>query len=193
MIAAERLGRSLLVATTTFVAVALGASTAFAADPQADQGASAPAPGTAPDPRPAHYEFGFVSVGAYQTWAIAGDWLYFGAGGGLGPPLFRYSKIGDRDPDWDTSLQVAYANAFLRVQPVPYVDIDLGPKIAITSELYQGPDPPQSAFAYGGVLDLRVGTKTIKVGPRFEYERVAYFNYYENAWRITPLMLRVYH
>lgn len=142
---------------------------------------------------PAHYEFGFVTVGAYQTWAVAGRWLYLGAGGGLGPTLYRYSKLGSRDAGWDTSIEVAYANAFVRVQPIKYVDIDLGPKIAIGSELDQGKDPPQSTFSIGGVLDLRVGTENIKVGPRFEYDRVAYYDYYENAWRLTPLLVRVYH
>lgn len=211
-IATDWLGRSLLVSTTVLVGSALwvdnaaaegispGGGTAGApmlsvsteGAPQADRG-SAKSDADEGDPRPANYEFAFVSVAAYQTWAIAGRWLYLGAGGGLGPPLYRYSKVGSRDPGWDTSLEVAYANAFVRITPVPYVDVDLGPKIAITSELDQGRDPPQSAFSYGGVFDLRVGSPTIKVGPRFEYERVAYYNYYENAWRFTPLMVRVYH
>lgn len=160
--------------------------------PRADQGGS-PTAAEQSDPRPANYEFAFVSVAAYQTWAIAGRWLYLGAGGGVGPPLYRFSKVGSRDPAWDTSVQVLSANAFVRLSPIPYLDLDVGPKIAITSETYQAPDPPQSGFAYGGIADLRVGSKTIKVGPRFEFERVAYYNYYENAWRITPLMLRVYH
>ena len=176
-----------------WAAVAFSGGVARAEDPGADRGVSGAPAADQTDPRPAHYEFAFVSVAAYQTWAIAGRWLYLGAGGGLGPPLYRYSKVGSRDPGWDTSLEVIYGNAFVRLQPIPNLDIDVGPKIAITSELDQGKDPPQSAFAYGGVFDLRVGTETIKVGPRFEFERVAYYNYYENAWRITPLMLRVYH
>ncbi len=198
----------------------LGAAALSAASAQAEGssgpglslavGASASSDGSAPsptadtpsqtevpeDPRvrdPANYEFAFVSVGAYQTWSLAGHFLYFGAGGGLGPPLYRYSKLGDNKAGWDPSLDIVYGNVFLRVKPIPYIDLDLGPKIAITSALDKVKDPPQSGFSYGGYVDLRVGSKNIKVGPRIEYDRIAYYNYYENGWRITPLMLRVVH
>jgi hypothetical protein len=142
---------------------------------------------------PANYEFAFVSVGAYQSWSIVDRKLFFGMGGGLGPPLYRYSKLGSKDAGWDPILEIAYANLFLRWAPVRYVDIDVGPKIALGSALFDVTDAPQSAFSYGGYVDLRVGTPTIKVGPRFEYDRIAYSNYYESGWRLTPLMLRVVH
>jgi hypothetical protein len=142
---------------------------------------------------PANYEFAFVSVAAYQAWGLAGRTLFFGAGGGLGPPLYRYSSLGGREPGWDPSLEVVYGNLFLRVSPVPYVDIDVGPKIAILSTLYDANDPPQSGFSYVGYADLRVGSRDIKFGPRFEYGRVAYHDYHEAGWRLTPLMVRVVH
>jgi hypothetical protein len=119
--------------------------------------------------------------------------LYLGAGGGLGPTLFRYAKLGKNDAGWDPTLEIAFANAFIRFKPVPYVDLDVGPRISLGSALYDQPDPPQPAFAYGGYVDLRVGSPTVMFGPRFEYDRVAYSNFYQNAWRITPLMVRVYH
>jgi len=142
--------------------------------------------------KPKNYEFGFVTIGAYQTWAVAGKWLYLGVGGGVGPPLYRFSKVGSRDATWDTSVEVLYGNAFARIR-TSFLEVDLGPKIAITSELDQAKNPPQGGFSYGGVFDLRFGTEKIKIGPRFAFERVANYDYYENAWRITPLMLRVYH
>lgn len=141
----------------------------------------------------ATYEFAFVSVAAYQAWAIAGQWLYFGAGGGLGPPLYRYSKLGDNDPGWDPTLEVCYGNLFLRVAAGDYVDVDVGPKIAIVSALFDVKDAPQSGFSYGAYADLRVGSKDIKLGPRFEYDRIAYYDHYDKGWRLTPLMLRVVH
>jgi hypothetical protein len=145
------------------------------------------------DPNPAHYEFAFVSMGAYQTWALAGRWLYVGAGGGIGPPLYRYSKLGDKAAGWDTTLDIVYGNAFLRIQPIPNIDLDFGPKIAIISALYDVTAAPQAGFSYGGYVDLRVGSRTIKLGPRFEYDRIAYFDTYDKGWRLTPLMLRVVH
>jgi hypothetical protein len=176
-------------------------ATVAAPSPTADAPPKAnPESGLPLDKNPAHYEFAFVSVGAYQTWAIAGNVLYFGAGGGLGPPLFRYSKLGKNDAGWDPALEIAYGNAFLRVAPAKFLDIDIGPKISLGSRLYDGNrhtsdqvDAPTTAFSYGGYVDLRVGSERIKVGPRFEYDRIAYANYYENGWRITPLMLRVVH
>ena len=69
----------------------------------------------------------------------------------------------------------------------------MGPKIALGSALYNVKDAPQTAFSYGGYVDLRVGSERIKVGPRFEFDRIAYSDYYENGWRVTPLMLRVVH
>jgi hypothetical protein len=184
-------------------------ATMAAPSPAADAPpAASPTTSLPVDKNPANYEFAFVSVGAYQTWAIAGNVLYFGAGGGLGPPLYRYSKLGKNpfvpgqsaDAGWDPSLEIAYGNVFLRVAPAKFLDIDIGPKISLGSRLYDGNkhtsdqvDAPTTAFSYGAYVDLRVGTERIKVGPRFEYDRIAYANYYENGWRITPLMLRVVH
>lgn len=164
--------------------------------------AAAPAPegDTPPDApvdwrtkNPANYEFAFVSVAAYQTWGIAGSVLFFGMGGGLGPPLYRISKIGHNSIGWDPDLEIAYANAFLRLSPVKYVDVDVGPKIGLGSALFNVPDAPQSSFSYGGYVDLRFGSPTIKVGPRFEYDRVAHSSFSESGWRFTPIMLRVVH
>jgi hypothetical protein len=169
-------------------------ASAPAESPASDQGGSA-APKTSDNTfkNPANYEFAFVSVGAYQTWNLAGRVLYFGAGGGLGPPLYRISKIGDNDLGWYPNLDIVYGNVFLRVAPVEYVDIDIGPKIAIGATLFDVPDAPESAFSYGGYADLRVGSRTVKLGPRFEYMRIAHSNFYEKGWILTPLMLRVVH
>jgi hypothetical protein len=161
--------------------------------PTADEGPEPIAIQRPRDKNPAHYEFGFVSVGAYQTWAIAGDVLFFGAGGGLGPNIYRYSKLGENKAGWDVSVEIAYANAFIRLEPIPNLDIDVGPRMGLGGALYNVRDAPQSAFSYGGYVDLRVGSERIKVGPRFEYDRIAYSDYYENGWKLTPLMLRVVH
>jgi hypothetical protein len=142
---------------------------------------------------PATYEFAFVSVGAAKAWAIAGNTLFFGAGGTLGPPLYRYSKLGDNQAGWDPGIDILSGVLFVRVSPSPYLDIDVGPKLAIGSALYNVTDAPQSAFSVAGYADLRVGSRTVKVGPRFEVDRIAYSNYYESGWRLTPLMLRVVH
>src|SRR5947207_701202 len=87
-----------------------GGSASGAASASAPPERDAPAAKEEPvDPRvknPANYEFAFVSVGAYQTWSIAGSVLYFGAGGGLGPPLYRYSKLGGRKAGWDAALDI---------------------------------------------------------------------------------------
>ena len=176
--------------------ISLGGGSASAsaegAPPEGDK--AAPEPPVDPRVRnPPNYEFAFVSVAAYQTWALAGDVLYFGAGGGLGPPLYRISKIGSNALGWDPDLEIAYANVFLRVRATRYVDLDVGPKIALGSALFNVPDAPQSTFSYGGYVDLRIGSPTIKLGPRFEYDRIAHSTFSENGWRLTPLLLRVYH
>jgi hypothetical protein len=171
-----------------------GEASASAAEPAADTGApEAPEDEDTRPKNPANYEFGFVTVSAYQNWSLAGRWLYFGAGGGLGPPLYRYSKLGNNEAGWDPSLEIAHANAYLRISPARFVDIDVGPQIALGSALFNVKDPPMSAFAVGGYVDLRVGSEKIKVGPRFEYDDLAYATYHEHGWRITPLMVRVMH
>jgi hypothetical protein len=143
---------------------------------------------------PAQYEFAFVSVGASQSWSLIGTVLFFGLGGGIGPPLYRIGKLNTQSGiSWDHDLEIAYANAFLRVAPVPYVDIAFGPKIALGSALFGVPDAPQSSFSYGGYVDLRVGSPNIKVGPRFEYDRIAHSDFYEHGWRLEPLMVSVVH
>jgi len=174
------------------VSATLEPSAGEAAPPQADKAGTAPEEEQG-DARPAHYEFSFVSVGAYQAFAIAGRWLYVGAGGGIGPSLFRYSKLGDNKAGVDPDLEIAFANAFIRVSPSEYLDIDVGPKIALGTALFNVKDPPQSAFSTGGYVDLRVGSRTVKVGPRFEYDHISYSSYGENGWRLTPLMLRIVH
>lgn len=180
------------------VSVSLGGSASAPAPgpsaPAADQGtSSAPAPHPIGERNPANYEFAFVSVGANQAWNIAGHFLYFGMGGGVGPPLYRYGKMGDNSAGWNPNLDIVYGNMFLRVAPVPYVDVDFGPKISIGATLFDVKGAPQSAFSYGGYADLRVGSRTIKLGPRFEYMKVAHSDFYESGWILTPLMLRVVH
>jgi hypothetical protein len=156
---------------------------------------------------PSTYEFAFVSVGITQAWSIAGRALFLGAGGGIGPALYRISQMkcsdaqrtsgcddtNTRDVTLDRSLEIAYGNAFVRVSPIPYLDLDVGPKLAIATTLYDVPEPPRPAFVYGGYADLRVGSRTIKFGPRFEYSRTAYADFYQNGWKLTALMVRVVH
>jgi hypothetical protein len=171
-----------------------GASVSADVDVKAD--ASVPSEPETPDHRPknpANYEFGFVSVSAYQAFAIAGRWLYFGIGGGVGPPLYRYGKLGDNDAGWDPNLEIVHGNMFLRIAPSRYLDIDIGPRLALGASLYNSKDPPNSSFSAGAYADLRVGTETVKFGPRFEYANLAYADYSEKGWRITPLMVRVMH
>jgi hypothetical protein len=171
-----------------------GGSVSAGADVKADT--SAPSEPVRPDPRPknpANYEFGFVNVAAYQAFAIAGRWLYFGLGGGVGPPLYRYGKLGDNDAGWDPNIEIVQASMFLRIAPAPFLDIDIGPRIALGAATYNVKDPPNSSFSAGGYVDLRVGTQNLKFGPRFEYANLAYANTSEQGWRITPLMVRVMH
>jgi hypothetical protein len=187
------------------VGVSLGGSASAegptASNPAADQGStSTSAARDAGDKNPANYEFAFISVGANQAWNLAGDWLFFGAGGGVGPPLYRYSKMKektasgveiDHDAGWNANLDIVYGNLFLRIAPVRYVDIDFGPKIAIGATLFEVQGAPESAFSYGGYADLRVGSPKVKFGPRFEYMKIAHSNFYETGWILTPLMVRV--
>jgi len=180
------------------VGVSLGGSAsasapAAEANPASDEGTSSSSKKDETDPRPANYEFGFVTVGANQAWNIAGRILFFGAGGGLGAPLYRYGQMKGHDAGWNPNLDIIYGNLFLRFAPIPYVDLDFGPKIAIGATLFDTQDPPQSAFSYGGYADLRIGSRTVKLGPRFEYVRVAHSNFYDTGWILTPLMARVVH
>jgi hypothetical protein len=159
--------------------------------PEADTQANAPI-----DPRvknPANYEFTFVSVAAYQTWGIVRDVLYFGAGGGLGPSLYRFGKTNKNDFGLDPDLEIAFANAFLRVKMTKYVDLDLGPRMGIGAALFNVPNAPQSSFTYGGYGDLAFGSPNIKAGMRFEFNRIAHSDYFESGWRVTPLFIRVVH
>ncbi len=189
------------VLAIAFAAPGLVSRPALAEEPPAPATAPAPAADSATagpttdlvDKKPSNYEFAFVSVAAYQNWTLVDRVLFFGAGGGLGPPLYRYSKLGSNKAGWDPDLDIAYANVYLRVAASRFVDIDVGPKIAIGSALYNVKDPPQSAFSFGGYVDLRVGSPTIKFGPRFEFDHVAYSDYSETGWRITPLLLRIVH
>lgn len=178
------------------VSVSLGGSAsapapAAEANPAADSGSSAEPDDR--DPKPSNYEFGFVTVGANQAWNIAGRILFFGMGGGVGAPLYRYSKMKDHDAGWNQNLDIVYGNIFLRFAPVEYVDLDFGPKLALGATLWDVPDPPESAFTYGGYVDLRVGSRKVKLGPRFEYVKIAHSNFYDTGWIFTPLMARVVH
>lgn len=159
--------------------------------PQADQAPVAASPPAPLGKNPSHFEFAVVSVGMYQTWSLAGRVLSFGAGGGVGPALYRYGKIGPGKADFDNSLEILYANAFLRVSPARFMDVDVGPRIGLGSALYGVNDAPQTGFSVGGYADLRFGSERIKVGPRIEYLRVTYSEEAMVGWRITPLMLRV--
>jgi hypothetical protein len=98
-----------------------------------------------------------------------------------------------RDVGIDPSWEIAHGNLFVRLSPIPYLDLDVGPKVAIGTTLYDIPEAPRPSFIYGGYADLRVGSRTIKFGPRFEYSRTAYADFYQNGWKLTALMVRVVH
>ena len=171
-------------------ASASGSAKGSGETPQADEAPEAPV-----DPRvknPANYEFSFVSVAAYQTWSL-GSVFYFGAGGGLGPSLYRFGKVGKNEFGLDPDLEIAFANAFLRIKPIEYIDWDLGPRMGIGASLFNVPNAPQSSFTYGGYTDLFFGSAKVKLGMRFEYNRYAHSDYFENGWRVTPLLVRVVH
>jgi hypothetical protein len=182
--------------TQPAVSVSLGGSAsapAAEASPAADSGSSSSSASDKTDPNPSNYEFGFVTVGANQAWNLVGRVLFFGMGGGVGAPLYRYGKMKGHDAGWNANLDIVYGNMFLRIAPVEYVDLDIGPKIALGATLFDVPDPPESAFTYGGYADLRVGSRTIKFGPRFEFVKIAHSNFYDTGWILTPLMARVVH
>ncbi len=194
-LATRRCWRSL--ASLLAVLVVLGTARSAMAEPEDEPDLKFDMPST--------YEFAFVSVGITQAWSIAGRTLFLGAGGGIGPALFRISQLkcsdavgpcddsSTRDVGIDPSLEIAYGNGFVRLSPIPYVDLDVGPKVAIGTTLYNVPEPPRPSFIYGGYADLRIGSRTIKLGPRFEYSRTAYADFYQNGWKLTALMLRVVH
>jgi hypothetical protein len=176
--------------------VSTDGASASGSETAAPAAADKPAEEPPMDPRvknPANYEFAFVSVAAYQTWSLVNNVLYFGAGGGLGPALYRFGKTGKSDFGLDPDLEIAFANAFLRVKITKFVDFDFGPRMGIVAALFNVPNAPQSSFTYGGYADLFLGSPTVKLGPRFEYNRIAHSDYFENGWRITPIMLRVVH
>ncbi|HVU04386.1 MAG TPA: hypothetical protein VHE30_21660 [Polyangiaceae bacterium] len=178
--------------------------------PQADAPAAAISAPAEYDRNPANYEFGFVTAAAYQAWNLSGKSIYFGLGGGLGPPLYRYTHLSTtKEFAWDPTLEIAYANAFIRFT-AGFVDLDIGPKIGLGTVLYNPKsysitdpprdptkpsldDAPMSFFQYGAYADLRFGSRGLKVGPRIEIDRVALAGFYDTAIRITPLMLRWMH
>jgi hypothetical protein len=146
------------------------------------------------DPNPTNYDFAFLSIGLHQNWGLSrwkGGGVYFGAGGGLGGPLWRITKMEDRDIDVDNTLEVVFGDAYLRLAPFHYMDLDVGGKIAIGSTSFGISDAPRSGFVRAAYADLRVGTKTIKFGPRLEFNSIVYSEITENGWKITPLMVRV--
>ena len=188
---AEETGAASGSLTVSTEGASASGSSSAESKPEADTKADEPI-----DPRvknPANYEFTFVSVAAYQTWGIVRDVLYFGAGGGLGPSLYRFGKTGKNDFGLDPNLEIAFANAFLRVKMTKFVDLDLGPRMGIGAALFNVPNAPQSSFMYGGYADLAFGSPKIKAGMRFEYNRIAHSDYFENGWRVTPLFVRVVH
>ena len=75
------------------------------------------------------------------------------------------------------------------LRSIPTIPLWMG----LGAALFNVPNAPQSSFTYGGYADLRFGSATIKIGPRFEYNRIAHSDYFENGWRITPLIVRVVH
>lgn len=177
------------------------------------------------NPDPPNLDIAFVSIGLYQNWAITtwkGGGFYFGAGGGVGPPLYRYSKLksdedlcvalpegettGDcerpsgtpgqkvenqKDASIDATIELVYGQVYLRVTPFPYLDLDVGGKLSLGGTTHDIRDAPAAAFTKGGYVDLRVGSKKIKFGPRFEYVHMTYFDFNETGWKLTPIMMRV--
>jgi hypothetical protein len=188
-----------------------GASASASLDPEADPAASpaGPASPTPPpsrdtrtfweiigedNPNPATYEISFVSIALNKSWGIAnwrGGGFYFGAGGGIGTSLYRISKMEDRDVSVDPMLEAVFGNLFFRISPVEFVDVDLGGRLALGSSLFEVEDAPRSGFVRGGYADLRIGSKKVKLGPRFEYDSIVYAGFNEAGWKLTPLMLRV--
>lgn len=170
------------------------ASTAFADDPVRDDSRNFYDVIGEDDPRPANLEFSFLSVGATQNWPLtrwSGGGIYFGAGGAVGAPLYRISKMGDGDVGVDPTIEILSGNIYFRIAPFRYLDIDLGGRIALGASAFDVSDPPRAGFIESGYADLRVGTKKIKFGPRFEYDRIQYDRFAETGWKITPLMLRL--
>lgn len=146
------------------------------------------------DPHPANFEFSFLSVAANQNIGLAhwgGGGIYFGAGGGIGTTLYKISKIEDRDVGIDPTIEALFANLYFRIAPFRYLDLDFGGRIAVGSTGYDVPDSPRGAFVRAGYADLRIGSKKIKVGPRFEYVSTVYADFNEVGWKLSPLMLRV--
>jgi hypothetical protein len=148
------------------------------------------------DPRPTTYEIGFVSMGMNQAWRFVqwrGGGIYVGGGGGVGSNLYRISQMDDNPVGIDSMLEVIYGNAFLRVTPFEYADIDVGGRLALGAAFYDVTDAPRSGFVRGAYVDLRVGSRKIKFGPRFEYDSIAHSDYVAVGWKLTPLMLRVHN
>jgi len=189
--AEEAAAASGTLSLSTEGASASGSAKGTEGTPAADAAPEAPM-----DPRvknPANYEFSFVSVAAYQTWSLSTGVLYFGAGGGLGPSLYRFGKVGKNEFGLDPDLEIAFANAFLRLKITECVDWDVGPRMGVGAALFNVPNAPQSSFTYGGYTDLFFGSAKVKLGMRFEYNRYAHSDFFENGWRVTPLLVRVTH
>ena len=185
-----------------------GASATVAVEPVPDRAAAAgeaPPEGQADDrtfwelieednPNPATYEIGFVSIALNQTFGLVnwrGGGIYFGAGGGVGTPVYRISQMEDRDVGIDPMIEAIFGQIFLRISPVEFVDVDLGGRLALGATTYDIDDAPRGGFVRGGYGDLRVGSRKVKLGPRFEYDDVVYAGFREQGWKLTPLMLRV--
>lgn len=146
------------------------------------------------DPNPTNFDFSFVSVAIAQNFGLAtwrGGGVYFGAGGGLGTPLFRLAKREGHDLGIDPTIEAVFGNLYFRVTPFRYLDLDLGGRLAVGQTTYDISDAPRGGFVRAGYADLRVGSAKIKFGPRFEYASTVYSDFNESSWKITPLLLRV--
>jgi hypothetical protein len=185
------------------VAVGAGVATEPVPDRAAEAGEAPQGPGDRrtfweligeDNPNPATYEIGFVTIGMNQSWGLVnwkGGGIYFGAGGGVGVPFYRISKMEDRDIEIDGMLEAIFGNLFFRISPFHYADLDLGFRVALGASTFGVDDAPRSGFVRGGYADLRIGSRKVKLGPRFEYDSIAYAGLTETGWKITPLMLRV--
>lgn len=146
------------------------------------------------DPNPVNLDFSFLSIAINQNFGITtwrGGGIYFGAGGGVGTAIYRLSMMGDRDLQIDPMIEAVFGNAYLRITPFKYLDVDVGGRLALGATMYDISDAPRGGFVRGAYLDLRVGTQNIKLGPRIEYDSIVYSDFTEDGIRITPLMLRI--
>jgi hypothetical protein len=135
-------------------------------------------------------EIAVASVGLNGTWHFAGP-LHLGAGGGAGPTLYRWSRIEGRDSGVDPTLEVVFVNAFVLLAPAEFLDLDAGGRVAVAGALSDVEGAPRGALVYGAYGDLRIGSRKLKLGPRFEYVAYRYGDFTEYGFRVTPVLLRL--